>query len=62
MLKKDDTVCYLLANAEWERGIENQRRTTDFTFSLSLYKIQKVVIIKNELALYYLEDEFILKR
>ena len=29
MLKKGDTVRYLLANAEWEGDIENQKRTTD---------------------------------
>ncbi|CAG8709871.1 12094_t:CDS:2, partial [Gigaspora rosea] len=28
-LKKGDTVRYLLANAEWEGGMENQKRATD---------------------------------
>ena len=25
MLKKNDTICYLLANAKWKGGMENQR-------------------------------------
>jgi|SRR6266498_2027841 len=57
-LKKGDTVCYLLANAEWKEGIENQKRITDPTFSPSLHKIQKVVVIKNEPVLYYLNREY----
>ena len=36
---KDNTVHYLLANAEWEGGMENQKKATDPTFSLSLHKI-----------------------
>jgi len=39
MLKKGDTVRYLLANVEWEGGIENQRQATDHIFSPSFYKI-----------------------
>ena len=38
-LKKGDTVCYLLANAEWEGGMKNQRRITDPIFLSSLHKI-----------------------
>ncbi|CAJ0764819.1 1561_t:CDS:2 [Entrophospora sp. SA101] len=38
-LKKGDTVRYLLANAEWEGGMENQKRATDPTFSPSIHKI-----------------------
>ena len=60
-LKKGDTVRYLLAIAEWEGGMENQRRTTDPTFSPSIHKIQKIVVVKNEPVLYYLgsdDDEF----
>jgi hypothetical protein len=38
-LKKGDTVRYLLANAEWEGGMENQRRATDLIFSPSIHKI-----------------------
>ena len=58
-LKKGDTVRYLLAIAEWEGGMENQKRDTDPTYSPSLHKIWKIVVIKNESVLYYLEsDEF----
>ncbi|GES80359.1 hypothetical protein RCL_jg22309.t1 [Rhizophagus clarus] len=60
-LKKGDTVRYLLANAEWEGGMEAVRRSTDPTFSPSLHKIRKVVVIKNEPVLYYLgsdDDEY----
>ncbi|CAJ0748588.1 3121_t:CDS:2 [Entrophospora sp. SA101] len=32
-LKKGDSVRYLLANAEWEGGMENQKRATDPTFN-----------------------------
>src|SRR3954463_9287352 len=39
-LKKEDSVRYLLANAEWEGGIENQKRATDPTYSPSIHKIQ----------------------
>jgi hypothetical protein len=38
-LKKGDTVRYLLANAEWEGGMENQKCATDPTFSPSLHRI-----------------------
>ena len=64
-LKKGDTVRYLLVNAEWEGGMENQKRATDPTFSPSLHRIRKVVVIKNEPVLYYLgsdDDEFAPKR
>jgi len=57
-LKKGDTVRYLLANAEWEVGMENQRRATDPTFSPSIHKIRKVIVLKNEPVLYYLDGEF----
>ena len=45
-LKKGDTVRYLLANAEWEGGMENQRRATDEIWSPSLHKIRKIVVTK----------------
>ena len=54
-LKKGDTVRYLLANAEWEGGMENQRRATDEIWSPSLHKIRKIVVTKNEPVLYYLD-------
>ena len=38
-LKKGDTVRYLLANAEWEGGMESQRRATNPTFLPSIHKI-----------------------
>ncbi|UZO14845.1 uncharacterized protein OCT59_006289 [Rhizophagus irregularis] len=58
-LKKGDNVRYLLANAEWEGGMENQKRATDPIWSPSIHKIRKVIVIKNEPVLYYLEgDEF----
>src|SRR6266496_2318392 len=53
-LKKSDTVHYLLANAEWEGGMENQKRATDPTYSPSIHKIQKIVVSKKEPVLYYL--------
>jgi len=58
MLKKGDTVRYLLANAEWKGGMENQRRATDPIWSPSLHKIWKVIILKNEPVLYYLDGEY----
>ena len=70
-LKKGDSVRYLLANAEWEGGMENQRRATDPTFSPSIHRIRKVVISKDEPVLYYLgsneprgasHDEYVPKR
>src|SRR5581483_11721937 len=64
-LKKGDTVCYLLANAEWEGGMENQKRATDPTYSPSIHKIRKIVVSKKEPVLYYLgsdDDEFAPKR
>ena len=58
-LKKGDSVRYLLANAEWEGGMEAVHRSTDPTFSPSIHKIRKIVVSKNEPVLYYLEgDEF----
>ncbi|GBC48204.2 hypothetical protein RIR_jg18692.t1 [Rhizophagus irregularis DAOM 181602=DAOM 197198] len=57
-LKKGDTVRYLLANAEWEGGMEAVRRSTDPIWSPSIHKIRKVVVIKNEPVLYYLDGEF----
>ena len=62
MLKKGDTVRYLLANAEWEGGMENQKRATDPTYSPSIHKIRKKVVIKNEPVLYYLDREYALSR
>ena len=56
-MKKGDTVRYLLANAEWEGGMENQKRATDLTFSPSLHKIRKIVVMKNEPVLHYLRDD-----
>ena len=38
-LKKGDSVRYLLANAEWEEGMKNQKRATDLTYSPSIHKI-----------------------
>ena len=38
-LKKGDTICYLLVNAEWEGRMENQKHATDPTFSSSLHRI-----------------------
>jgi len=61
-LKKGDTVCYLLANAEWEGDIENQKRATDLIYSPSIHKIRKKVVIKNEPVLYYLNGEYALSR
>ncbi|CAJ0627403.1 2352_t:CDS:2, partial [Entrophospora sp. SA101] len=62
-LKKGDNVRYLLANAEWEGGMENQKRATDPVWSPTLFKIRKIVVTKNEPILYYLEgDEFTPKR
>src|SRR5207244_775600 len=64
-LKKGDSVRYLLANAEWEGGMENQRRAIDPVWSPSLHKIRKIVITKNEPVLYYLgsdDDEYPPKR
>ncbi|CAJ0877969.1 1825_t:CDS:2 [Entrophospora sp. SA101] len=63
-LKKGDTVRYLLANAEWEGGMENQKRATDPVWSPTLFKIRKIVVTKNEPILYYLEgdDEYAPKR
>ncbi|GES80517.1 hypothetical protein RCL_jg10841.t1 [Rhizophagus clarus] len=57
-LKKEDTVCYLLANVEWEGGIEAVRRSTDPIWSPNLHKVQKVVVIKNEPVLYYIDGEY----
>src|SRR6266487_4593063 len=64
-LKKRDTVRYLLADAEWEGGMETARRATDPVFSPSIHKIRKIVITKNEPVLYYLgsdDDEYPPKR
>ena len=38
-LKKGDSVRYLLANAEWEGGMENQKRATDPIWLPSIHKI-----------------------
>ena len=38
--------------------MENQRQATDPIWSLSLHKIRKVVVIKNEPILYYLDGEY----
>jgi hypothetical protein len=57
-LKKGDTIRYLLANAEWEGGMENQKRATVPIWSPSIHKIRKVIAIKNEPVLYYLDGEF----
>ncbi len=38
-LKKGDSVHYLLANAEWEGGMENQKRATNPTYLPSIHKI-----------------------
>jgi len=57
-LKKGDTVRYLLANAEWEGGMENQRRATDPVWSPSVHPIRKIIVTKKEPVLYYLDGEF----
>src|SRR6185369_7257056 len=57
-LKKGDSIRYLLANAEWEGGMENQKRATDPVFSPSIHNIRKIVVTKNEPVLYYLDGEF----
>ena len=57
-LKKANAVRYLLANAEWEGGMENQKRITDPFWSPSLHKVQKIVVSKNEPVLYYLDGEY----
>ncbi|GBB88374.1 hypothetical protein RclHR1_14940006 [Rhizophagus clarus] len=41
-----------------EKGYGKQRRTTDSTFSPSIHKIRKVIVVKNEPVLYYLDGEF----
>ena len=61
-LKKGDTIRYFLVNAEWKGGMKNQKHVTDPTFSSSLHKIWKVVVIKNESVLYYLDREYALSR
>ena len=38
-LKKGDSIRYLLANAEWEGGMENQKWATDPIWSSSIHKI-----------------------
>jgi hypothetical protein len=38
-LKKENTVRYLLANAEWEGGMENQKRATDPIWLPNLHKV-----------------------
>jgi len=38
--------------------MENQKRATDPTFSPSIHKIRKIVVMKNEPVLYYLDGEF----
>ncbi|CAG8771949.1 6285_t:CDS:1, partial [Rhizophagus irregularis] len=56
---------YLLANAEWEGGMENQKRATDPIYSPSIHKIRKNVVSKKEPVLYYLgsdDNEFAPKR
>ncbi len=42
--------------------MENQRQATDPIWSLSLHKIRKVVVIKNEPILYYLDGEYALSQ
>src|SRR5438128_5458754 len=56
-LKKGHSVRYLLANADCEGGMENQKRATDPVWSPSLHKFRKIVITKNEPVLYYLGDD-----
>jgi hypothetical protein len=59
ILKKGDSVCYLLANAKWEGSIENQRRITDPIWSPSLHKIWKLIVLEDEPVLYYLDGEYV---
>ncbi|PKY32470.1 hypothetical protein RhiirB3_450670 [Rhizophagus irregularis] len=44
------------------RGMENQKRATNPIWSPSIHKIRKVVVIKNEPVLYYLDGKFALFR
>src|SRR6266540_7057924 len=55
-LKKGDSVCYFLVNAEWKGEMEAVRRSTDSIWSPSLHKVRKIVVSKNEPVLYYLDD------
>jgi len=57
-LNKGDTVRYLLANAEWKGGMENQKRATDPIWSPTLFTIRKIIVSKNEPVLYYLDGEY----
>ena len=57
-LNKSDTVRYLLANAEWEGGMENQKRATDPIWTPTLFTIRKTVVSEKEPALYYLDGEY----
>ena len=55
-LNRGDTARYLLANAEWEGGMENQKRATDPIWTLALFTIRKIVVSENEPVLYYLDE------
>ncbi|CAB4435829.1 unnamed protein product [Rhizophagus irregularis] len=57
-LNKGDFARYLLANAEWEGGMETQKRATDPIWSPSIHKIRKVVVVKNGPVMYYLDGEY----
>src|SRR6266498_1028413 len=45
-LKKGDSVCYFLVNAEWKGEMEAVRRSTDSIWSPSLHKVRKIVVSK----------------
>ena len=47
-LNKGDTFRYLLANAEWEGSMENQKSATDVIWTPALFTIRKIVDSENE--------------
>ncbi|CAG8501507.1 4704_t:CDS:2 [Cetraspora pellucida] len=46
------------AKLKKEEGIENQKRAIDIIWSSTLFKIRKIVVTKNKLVLYYLDEEY----
>ena len=38
--------------------MENQKRATDPIWSPNLHKVQKIIVVKNEPVLYYLDGEY----
>ena len=49
------------ANAEWESGMENQKRATDPIWTLTLFTIRKIVLSEKP-VLYYLDGEYVPSR